>query len=76
MAKIVADGIRWHFELCFQLAVNMLGNFSSADFFFKINIVKQFFQEHYERVKWFGSRLGLCPVGPGMGKNSGLQLRV
>ena len=46
------------FNLC------MLGNFScfyvsSADFFFKINFFKRFFQEHYQSVKRFGSRSGL-----------------
>ena len=27
--------------------------------FFKIYFFKKFFQEHYQSVKWFGSRLGL-----------------
>ena len=32
---------------------------SSANvFFFKINIFKNFFQEHYQSAKWFGSRSG------------------
>ena len=39
----------------------MLGNIcmlllSSAIFFFKINIFKKFFQEHYQCVKQFGFR--------------------
>ena len=31
---------------------------SFADFFFKINFVKKFFQENYQNVKQFGSRSG------------------
>ena len=37
----------------------------SADFFFKINFFKKFFQEHYQSVKRFGSR----SVGPDLGPN-------
>ena len=32
---------------------------SSADFFFKINIFKKIFQEHYNSVHFVGSDLGL-----------------
>ena len=31
---------------------------SSADFFFKINVFKKFFQEHYQSGKGFGPDLG------------------
>ena len=29
-----------------------------ADFFSKFTFLKHFFQEHYQSVKWFGSRSG------------------
>ena len=30
---------------------------SSADFFFKINYLKNLFQEQYQNLKWFASKL-------------------
>ena len=51
-----------------RLTLCMLRNFfvlllSSADFFFKIKLLKKFFQEHYQSVKPFGPRSGptFCP---------------
>ena len=43
---------------------------SSADFF-KINFFKKFFQEHYQSVKWFGTRSGPAhySVGPDLEPN-------
>ena len=45
------------------LTLCMLGNVCmlivAANFFFKINSFEKFFQEHYQNVKWFGSRSGL-----------------
>ena len=41
---------------------------SSADFF-KINFFKKIFQEHYQRVKRFGSGSGQHSVGPDLGQN-------
>ena len=50
------------------LTLCMLGNFSCFCCrlltFFKTNVFKRFFQEHYQSVKQFGSRSGMtfCPV--------------
>ena len=35
--------------------------------FFKINSFRNFFQEHYQSVKWFGSKSG--PTDPDLGPN-------
>ena len=50
----------------------MLGNFShlpSAADFFKINLFKTLFLEHYQSVKQFGSRSGPTIVGPDLCPN-------
>ena len=56
------------------LCLCMLGNFSCfccplLAFFLKFTFSKNFFQEHYQSVKWFGSRSGptFCQSQSGSG---------